>query len=288
MGFGVVRFLLPALPLALLACKADPPRRAVLATWSGSELTLADGRGTGTVSAAGAKYVLELRDLPRRTRYRAGSVRGVATTGSARIELDLRSALGRTPIDRVYDVRLGERLVLDMPDGGRVETSLTGASARPAIPAIFQNVVVEPVRLGDESPDPGAADALIWIPDDASYEVLGRGITFADIDWVVLARPADEPRRKSCGVFEADRPSHGLHLTTPHRFNAVLEMRDAIVEIYDRRTGTRIRQQVIAPSEECPKVVRGKKRPDGSVVVEATWPYREIDAWVRALLPSAA
>jgi hypothetical protein len=102
--------------------------------------------------------------------------------------------------------------------------------------------------------------------------VFGSAVTLGDIDAVAVTKTLPDVKgTKVCGGF-ADSSGRPMPAVT-------IQLKEAEVTLYDRRTGVELEKRRFAPNEECPRTVllRGDSKTDDST------PAKEpIIAWLKA------
>ena len=89
---------------------------------------------------------------------------------------------------------------------------------------------------------------------------------------MAFARAAPEAKgKKTCAGYKDDRGNAGPDVT--------LNLKETIVDVFERRTGKRVQTRTFEPDELCPSLVTG-----GATQQDSMTPYEPIRQWLRSLV----
>ncbi len=217
-------------------------------------LSLRFDAGTGDVPLI---MRIELTRLPPGTTMAGGGVTAVESHGVGQLEIPVAD-VGAIPIaalDRPVTLALGNPIEIALPGQEAVTTTVPAGEVdlRFDLMDALELVRRGPVRFGAEA---NRLDTAAIIGQSILHEVVGDGATLADIDWVVDVARRETPRRKRCSGYNG-----GVGTVT-------IRFLDAVLTIYDLRTGKQVGVEVISPPARCPYVVRPQGGEDTQFVAQ--------------------
>ncbi|MBN2194098.1 MAG: hypothetical protein JW751_14880 [Polyangiaceae bacterium] len=283
--------VLGALVVALLACKGGSGRRGDAGASSdrpkGEPLTLSweQSYKLATGTKAGATFfatkgedkpVLKLQasfhDFPKGTKVKLGTTTGVVGDGGYwSTLLDLKPAfLGPSLEDLKGPVEVGIELELEPPGAPIAKTTLPAQNLKDSLRFALIKARDGGLSFGTNDQPSGKARSAAVIAGYSDLEFIGSGKGVAEVDWVVLAENRQAPRTtKKCTFKEGP---------------VTLQVFDASVLIFERRTGTTVEEQVLKASEKCPMFAMVNK---AEKTTKNTVNIKDVVAWARGKLGKA-
>lgn len=255
MGRSLVFWLVAA--SALLACKKSGGQRSdapalpagpIELRWAESyKLTVTGSKAEATffMTQEADKPPLELRasfsEFPRGTKVEVGGESStVGDSGYWSTMIDVKPTIVKLSLD---DLKAPAELGLDVsiqPEGGSAgKAHLPKQDLKGGLRAAF-------TKARDGGIDFGAGDAAVAKPrgvavlgGSSDLEFIGAARTLQEVDWVALAEEVKAPRgTKKCDFQKGP---------------VTLELKDATVLLFDRRTGKKVEETVLHSDEECPR-----------------------------------
>lgn len=209
---------------------------------TGAALSLRFAAGTGDVPLI---MRVQLTRLPPGTTMAGGGASAVESHGVGQLELPVAD-VGAIPIAALHQpvhLALGNPIEIALPGQEAVTTTVPAADVdlQLAMMDVFALVRRGPVGLAAEA---NRLDTAAIIGQSILHDVVGDGKTLADIDWVVVVGRRETPRRKRCSGYNG-----GVGTVT-------IRFIDAVLTIYELRTGKQVGVEVISPPARCPYLVR--------------------------------
>lgn len=205
---------------------------------------------------------LNAAGVPSGTELDIGALRATFESGNSFVALDIRSALGATPLavfdeqaatDDSHPILSAIPVTVRYPSSDVVfTTSLVADIAKPLANSLLDKVATGPVAFADEiASDP--PDTMLVVLDtnfdghaERRVTVKGPGKTFAQVDWIALVDHVDAGNRRCHGYSDG----HGGNPTS-----LVMMFHATRVRLFDRRRGTQVATITAKGKQTCPTEV---------------------------------
>lgn len=264
-----------------------PLKAAPTGTWTGyhkDKLHLSAAPGSEVwfyLSTIGSDapwtFTITAKKLPSGTRIVVGDKSLVVSQKRGYFHYNVAAKAGALPLSSVYHKRAYKKKRADLniplevhlpgykPFVGKLPTVDPGDT----VARQLRDVADDGIKYAGEPADDGKRDTIVVAPKYGSAYVYGKGKKIWDIDLVVVPSAVATDRRITC------------------RFNrgaATLNLNNAKVTLYDRRSGKKLSEATIKHSGRCPYVATLKPDRTGSTGVSS----RAIQAWARNALAKYA
>lgn len=209
--------------------------------------------------------------FPGGTRVEVGSESGVTSeSGYWSALVDVKASLLKLSLDELKaPVDLGLEVVVQPAGGTATKVRLQKQDVKEGLRGAF-------VRARDGGIDFGPGDTAAAKPRGiavlggySDLDFVGTARTLQEIDLVALAEEVKPPRAGRRCAFEKGEAS--------------LELKDAHVTLFERRTGKRLEETTLRASDECPRFAFVK---DGKA--SSTVPASEAVTWARGRLEATS
>ncbi len=231
----------------------------------------------GQVAIYDNEISLFVKGFPPGTVIRAGAAEAtVDDEGDAMVKSPSTGLFGAAPVPQERDGTVSQ-------GGVGFEVQVAG---QPAVVVPIPELKVQPTRLleqvslgpvvflGEDSASGAVDNALLLGPVD--HVLVGTAAALRDLDAVAVpVRTGDTAR--TCTGYTADGQA------AP---DIQLLLKSTDVTLYERRTGKVLASQSFPPNDECPSFVTS--RAGEKTVRESVFPEKEIEAWLRTVVPAPA
>jgi hypothetical protein len=186
--------------------------------------------------------------------------------GSFEIALPDQAALRIVDIDKRTVEIATTPLVIELVGHEPATTKLPPLDAQFALASVLAKVVDHPIQFPGDGKD--TRIDTVAVVDESRLELVGKGTTLGDLDWVAIASNQPTGKTRTCRGYSGKYPSIEI---TYHAKRVV---------IHDRRTSEVVAQTTLAPPAGCPQFAF--VGPSGS---DAVYTARgAVEAWVRGVL----
>ncbi|MFT5582737.1 MAG: hypothetical protein ACI9VR_000313 [Cognaticolwellia sp.] len=267
---------------ALTAC-TDLASRAVYLTgpeafvWEDSEFTIQGKRKMlGFTSLSEGEFSLWVRGFPPSTELAVGEAKAQTDeSGYASVDTQVGPMYGRLVVSDDWNTSELEGLTFSVtpPGGQAIQVPLPAVTVYFPGETLRESIVKGPVLYEGET-EGDAAITSAYLYNGYDDMVFGNAKTFADFDGVaVITRTT--LKEVVCDGYEDEQGNPAT--------SVILEVQDARVDLYGRRSGKIVATQTFPPGEEsCPESVfsfsEGQQKRSTSI------PKEEVSAWVQAQL----
>lgn len=253
------------------------------AVWEGTNLTIGRAKAHFYMTDSGDKDPLFMNayfeGFPGGTKIRLGD-RDATTDrdGYLALDIDMAEKVGALPLRTVSSsqVDLELTVVIEAPGSELIEEKLPGMRVAPAVAAALARVRDGAVTFAGEPESDGVSSVAMVSADGISdLKILGSADKVRDLDWVAVKETRDSGRTRSCGGYKAKGEEIEGEIE-------VAQM-DALVKIYERRTGKVVAEESFQPKNECPSfaMISADKKARARVLDS------QIEPWVRDTLEKA-
>lgn len=219
-----------------------------------------------------------MRGFPPGTEIAAyGKAVTVDADGYANLEAPVGSApYGSVPI---ADWNTGElsglKAQITPPGGAAFEISLPPSSVYFPGEELREAIVEGPVRYEGEGAEDGVIDTIYYYNGYDNLVLGGQAKTLSDFDAVAVVTRITQ-KEVICDGYEDDNGNAASNVT--------LEVQDARVDLYGRRSGSKLASKTFpSANEDCPSMVFSFS--EGQQKRPSSMPREEMEAWVKAQLP---
>ncbi len=273
------------LTLSALSACTDLASRAEYLTgpeafeWSDDGFTI-DGKRkmAGDFLLSDGELDIWVRGFPPGTEIAAyGNSVTVDEEGYANLETPVGSApYGSVPIaDWNTGPLEGLKAQITPPGGAAFEIALPPSTVYFPGEELREAIVKGPVRYEGEGAEDGVIDTIYYYNGYDNLVLGGQAKTLSDFDAVAVVTRITQ-KEVICDGYEDDNGNAAGNVT--------LEVQDARVDVYGRRSGTKLATKTFpSANEDCPSMVFSFG--DGHQKRPSDMPREEMEAWVKAQIP---